>query len=189
MSTTRHLAEEMSLGYKPGRPHKMTNLPGNVGASIVRNSTSKSAAPRKRAPSSATADPTREELRDARLPTSDVVVAMSDTGSVKDEELAQQVEHMRKLRDRQMNATVTGENDHWFFATCTKPLASVDGTEATRAGDRVLLVYPMQRLGPSKVSIRMKSIDPLTAALSYTWVIVYDDEDDNYLLSDCSFLP
>ena len=178
----------MSLGYKPGRPHKMTNLPGNVGASIVRNSAT-STVPRKRAPSSTTAGvpPTRAELRDAKVPSADV--AVSDTCSVQDEELAQQVEHMRKARDRPLQVAVAEEDDHWFFATCAKPLTTVEGAEATRAGDRVLLVYPMQRVGPSKVSIRMKSIDPVTAALSYSWVVVYDDEDDVYLLTDCSFHP
>jgi hypothetical protein len=153
----------MSLGYNPGRPHKTTNLPGNVGASIARNSTTVSA-PRKRAPLS------------------------TAVGGAKEEELAQQVDHV-KSRDRPLQVDVTNGDHHWFFATCTKPLLSVDGVQATRAGERVLLVYPMQSVGPSRVSIRMKSIDPITASLSYSWVIVYDDEDDEYLIDDCSFCP
>ena len=67
----------------------------------------------------------------------------------------------------------------WVFGTAAADLVDDDapGEVVAAAGDRVLLVYPMaQDAETGRVTMRLKRVDPVTAALSYATVAVYDPD-------------
>jgi hypothetical protein len=66
----------------------------------------------------------------------------------------------------------------WVFGTAAAPLVDArTGEAAAAASARVLLVYPMEQDSDTgRVTMRLKRADPVTAALEYVPVVVYDPE-------------
>jgi hypothetical protein len=68
----------------------------------------------------------------------------------------------------------------------------VSGEEMVAArGDRLLLVYPQRHdKQTGRVSMRLKTVHPVTAQLRYVWVDVYAGVDeDRRLVTDFSLRP
>ena len=87
--------------------------------------------------------------------------------------------------------TVQVASDHWTYGTATSDLVDVD-TEicVSKRGSRVLLVFPMEKRDGDKVCMRLKSVDPDTATLSYHWIKVFDPSlDEPRLVDDFSLTP
>lgn len=71
----------------------------------------------------------------------------------------------------------------WVYATAGVPLYDLDSKLAVcEAGDRVLLVYPMEEDDEAMVKMRLKRADVDTGQLSYHWVHIHN------LVSDESFV-
>ena len=123
----------MSLGYKPGRPHKMSNLPGNVGSAVVRQTTA-----RRRAPSDkadiiaiiATPAPPSLEASPIERTEAPPPPPPREAAPAKDAHIAHDAEQ------------------HWFYATCRAELIDDETKRVVAApGERVVLVYPMRKAG------------------------------------------
>tara|TARA_B100001540_G_scaffold311567_2_gene331210 strand:- start:1351 stop:1833 length:483 start_codon:yes stop_codon:yes gene_type:complete len=150
----------------------MSNLPGNVGSAVVRQTTARRRAPTEKteiiafiatppsAPPQASPPIERAEAPPAPAP--------CETAAAKNAHSADEAQQ------------------HWFYATCRKELIA-DETNRTvaAAGERVVLVYPMRKVG-ERVLMRCKTIDEHTAQMRYDWVQVYH-EDEEYRIYDCSF--
>jgi len=79
---------------------------------------------------------------------------------------------------------------HQVYATACKDLHDVDThAKVASKGDRILLCYPMLPQGNDSVHMRMKTVHPVTCALSYHWVQVYDGERTENTVRSFSFVP
>ena len=162
----------MSLGYKPGRPHKMSNLPGNVGSSVVRQTTARRRTPSDKADIIAIIATPAPPSLEASIPIERAEAPPPppprQTAPAKDAHIAHDAEQ------------------HWFYATCRAELIDDETKRVVAApGERVVLVYPMRKAG-ERVLMRCKTIDEHTAQMRYSWVEVYH-EDEEYRIYDCSF--
>lgn len=150
-----------SLGFNPMRQPRMTNLPGAVGASVV------VATPRRRrSPSARTPKPDLPAPAPRPIPTVVPPTAPHD-----------------KLPSRQ-------DDIHTAYATVDGTLCEAEtGREIATEGARVCVTYPMKPGSGEKVLMRIKSIDPGTAQMSYRWAVVYDPATDTHSLGEFSLFP
>jgi len=84
------------------------------------------------------------------------------------------------------------EEVHVVYASVTeRGLVAVEGGDVVASrGERVVLVYPMRSEGDDGVvSMRRKSVHPVTGQLSYDWVRVYDPNSETRYVTDFSLLP
>jgi hypothetical protein len=79
---------------------------------------------------------------------------------------------------------------HQVYATASHDLHDVDThTKVASKGDRILLCYPMLPQGNDSVHMRMKTVHPVTCALAYHWVQVYDGERTENTVLNFAFVP
>jgi hypothetical protein len=76
---------------------------------------------------------------------------------------------------------------HCVYATATEDLFDGEFLVA-KAGSRVLAVHPTKEDGDT-VKMRIKTVHPVTAQLSYHWVTAYERATSRRPLSDFSLLP
>ena len=79
---------------------------------------------------------------------------------------------------------------HWVWGTAEYDLMCGEERVATK-GDRVLLAYPQRHdKQTGRVSMRLKTVHPVTAQLRYVWVDVYAGVDeDRRLVTNFSLRP
>ena len=170
----------MSLGFNQLRRPYYTNLPGAVGASVVRRSPTRRTPPTPRPPEMA---PLRKEppmpvVQKPPMP----VVQKPPTPVV-------QKPPMPVVVPDQLAALF--EETQCVYATAQVALTDEEGAVAASEGERLVLVYPMRTdAGTGRVRMRLKTVHPTTGALKHTWVGVYDpDADTPHLVTDFSLLP
>ena len=156
----------MSLGFNHNRRRTATNMPGAIGNNVVimrRTRVPSGLAPKRQSPTSSpppAAPP-------APPPSIDDVV-------------------VRKPVPPPSSSKELPEDMHWVFATCLRPLITLQGTECSQTGDRVLMVYPMEEKNDN-ICMRFKKVNAKTGQLSYEWVTVYEPDEEVYYLTDFSF--
>ena len=155
----------MSLGFNQLRRPYYTNLPGAVGANVVRRS------------------PTRRAQPPAPRP----VVSLP-------EKKAAPVKMVAATPPPPPSTTSLAtlfEETQWVYATAQVALTNDADETVASEGDRVVLVYPMRTdASTGRVSMRLKTVHPTTGALAHTWVSVYDpDAETPHLVTGFSLLP
>ena len=81
---------------------------------------------------------------------------------------------------------------HWVYATATQDVSAYTKPEGSvaAAGSRLLLLYPMrEEKGGKHVTMRCKTVDNVTGQMDYTWILVYDVDQQIRHVEDFSFLP
>ena len=148
----------MSLGFNTNRKRTASSLPGSVGATTF-------AVRQLRRSSRPTQLPTPLLVRPVDPRPAAVIL---NTAVPENENVAQ--EH------------------HSVFGTASVDLVSRDGDRTTvvSAGSRAMFVYPMTANSDECVSMRVKSVNPITGQLSYDWVCVYDPSTDERYVTDFS---
>lgn len=175
---------EMSLGFNPNRKMRTTNLPGAVGASVPLSRSTTQRQPS--SSSSALADAKRVAILAERMQ----ILKKEKTMEEETPPLRKEVAKKRKASEEREEEGCDERVDHWVFGTASSPLLDKDtGEEVAKAGERILLVYPMKNDEESgKVHMRVKRANPVTGQLSYSWVVVYDPDTDARNVHDFSMV-
>ena len=156
----------MSLGFNQLHPLKTTNLPGAVGANIVRR--------RSPGPSAKTVLAVRPSV--ARRPVAKAADPPPVSSAARphvpdpDEKLARLYEETQVV-----------------YATAREALVDADGAEVATPGARVVLVYPMEESHTGEVRMRLKRAHPVSGQISLHWVQVHDGLRPS--VRDFSLLP
>ena len=79
---------------------------------------------------------------------------------------------------------------HTVYATASCDVVDVDGTRVANAGERLVLVYPMAAdANDGMVTMRQKTVHPVTGQLEYRWIRVYDPNTETRFVTNFSLLP
>lgn len=169
-----------SLGFNTMRHPRVTNLPGSVGASIIVST-------RRTKPLGSSTAVVRPS-NNSRAPTASPLISGGTSSS-----------SILKTKATQRDAATTAPHPHptlaepsvhTVFATVVSGLRdAASDVEVAADGARVVLVYPMRAETAEQVSMRLKTVHPVTGQLAYRWVVVYDPSTDQRFLRDFSLLP
>jgi len=188
----------MSLGFNQNRKHRTSTLPGTVNATAVRETrrstttaaasvlfptTQSSTVPRRRSPAMAILGSKRPTTTLPTLAPQAVPPAPPPTLAPPAPPTPVRVERPPET---------VSEEVHVVYASVTeRGLVAVEGGDVVASrGERVVLVYPMRSEGDDGVvSMRRKSVHPVTGQLSYDWVRVYDPNSETRYVTDFSLLP
>lgn len=187
----------MSLGFNQNRKHRVSTLPGAVNATAVRETrrstttaaasvlfptVPSSAAPRRRSPPAA--------ILGSKRPTATTLPALAPE-VVAPAPAPPAVAPPTPVR-LETPPRSASEEMHAVYASVTEEgLVAVEGGDVVAShGERVVLVYPMRSEGDDGVvTMRRKSVHPVTGQLSYDWVRVYDPNSETRYVTDFSLLP
>jgi hypothetical protein len=178
----------MSLGFNSIRRPHFTNLPGAVGANVVRRSpTRRASAPA--LPMAPPKAPTPRPAPPTPRPAPSPAKSAPPAESVAKAQTIAPPPPMQTLRE---DMAALYEESQWVYATARHGLEDEETGEALAcAGERVMLVYPMRTDATTgRVSMRLKAVHPTTGALRHAWVAVYDPdaEDDAHRVNQFSLL-
>ena len=198
----------MSLGFNQTRKRRTSTLPGviNAGVAIQRNMARTTTIPS--ASVVITSAPVPDATRRIGSKRRDAISSMPP--SVMTSPPKNLTSDARTMSNSAVSTTVVGRSEstiplstiekngvdsiHIVYATVgsTGALRQSDGTvmASADAGTRVVLVYPMMAdTDDGIVTMRMKSVNPVTGQLTYTWVRVYDPNTETRYVTDFSLVP
>ena len=169
----------MSLGYNTMRQPRRTQLPGTVGASVVRS------------PFTANGYTTRQQAQSG-TPTVSTISSFLAKEKQK-ETLATNVTttacSIAKKIENEFDPTINVY--HSVFATVKTCLKEVDTNKNLAVnGERVLMVYPMRsNESDGTIHMRLKTVHPCSGQLMYNWAIVYNPINQDRSLIEFSLTP
>jgi hypothetical protein len=171
-----------SLGYTSFYKRVLsTSLPGSVSAPLPpvnRKITRK----KKASPRSVVA------VKNTPLPKQGVPLKTTTVTEVAPQESVHPAQGNKECND---DSDETQENHSLYGTLLTDELFTEEGIPAKEVskGSRLLLAYPMRSTEEEKVLMRMKVADPVTAQLSYQWIVIYDPLSDSRYVGDFSVIP
>lgn len=179
----------MSLGFNYNRKHRSNTLPGSVNPMVVRD---------RRPPAVATVGTRRKSPVSAAAsilvvgpnPVVSAIVSRPTATTVSSSNLSSLPPPPPPPTSSDSVVAVVTEEMHSVFATVAAPLTDESGTVVAHEGSRVVLVYPMTAdADDGRITMKMKSVNPNTAQLSYTTVTVYDPNTETRYATDFSLTP
>ena len=159
----------MSLGFNSQRRRRHTNLPGAVGAAVI------------------TMEQRPNLPRRVRKVSETLVESVSSpvplSSSVK--------LPVPLLLSAEDPSSPTSSVEHFVYATVVGKLACEERGDSPlcKDGERVCMVYPMEKTDDEKVVMRMKTVDSVTGQLKYDWVVVHDLVTHTSFLKNFSLIP